>query len=239
MLKLLKNKFIIIFEIFFLVIIIGISVKTLFMIHTQHTTIGKSQVFNIKESYIKNINTPLQNVNENNVNKEINLLSDEKILNENIENNNINKNNQKDINSKSEKVSSNNYTKKQEINNPNIEKSSNNDTNKQTSTSSFKIDNTNSNVNKKNNGSTNTASEVKKSTIYYDRTTSIYANDNATLLRIEYYVNNKLTYYSVVEKFDVATKSYVEKIYKCNRSTNIDPLVRTDEYVNGNLIKSY
>lgn len=81
--------------------------------------------------------------------------------------------------------------------------------------------------------------EAKVPTISYDRTTSIYENDNVTLLRVEYYVNNKLTYYSVIDVFDAKTKSYIEKIYQCNLETNIDPLIRTDEYVNGNLIKSY
>ena len=46
-------------------------------------------------------------------------------------------------------------------------------------------------------------------------------------------------YYSVIENFNAVTKSYTEKIYKCNRETNVDPLVRTDVYANGNLIKSY
>lgn len=81
--------------------------------------------------------------------------------------------------------------------------------------------------------------EIKVPTIFYDRTTSIYENDNVTLLRVEYYVNNKLTYYSVIDAFDATMKSYIEKIYQCNLETNIDPLIRTDEYLNGNLIKSY
>lgn len=80
---------------------------------------------------------------------------------------------------------------------------------------------------------------MKTQAIQYDRTTTIYANDNITLLRVEYYLNNKLTYYSVVEQFDATTKSYIEKIYKCNLETNINPLVCTREYKNGNLIKSY
>ena len=71
--------------------------------------------------------------------------------------------------------------------------------------------------------------------IHYDRTTSIYANDNITLLRIEYYVNNKLTYYSSVEQFDSTTHSYIEKIYEATTLS----LIRTDMYSNGNLVKSY
>ncbi len=36
-----------------------------------------------------------------------------------------------------------------------------------------------------------------------------------------------------------AVKSYIEKIYKCNHETDIDPLIRTDVYVNGQLTESY
>lgn len=75
--------------------------------------------------------------------------------------------------------------------------------------------------------------------IHYDRTTSIYENDNVTLLRVEYYRNNKLTYYSVVERFDSKTKSYIEKIYQCDIDGTTFPLIRTDKYVNGNLVESY
>ena len=81
--------------------------------------------------------------------------------------------------------------------------------------------------------------KVTVPTIYYDRTTSIYENDNKTLIRVEYYSNNKLTYYSVVEQFDIPTTSYVEKIYKYNYETNTEILVRTDIYSNGTLVKSY
>lgn len=81
--------------------------------------------------------------------------------------------------------------------------------------------------------------KVTVPTIYYDRTTSIYENDNKTLIRVEYYANNKLVYYSSVEQFDVATNSYIEKIYKYDYENNIQILVRTDVYSNGNLIKSY
>lgn len=81
--------------------------------------------------------------------------------------------------------------------------------------------------------------KVTVPTIYYDRTTSIYENDNKTLIRVEYYSNNKLAYYSVVEQFDVTTTSYVEKIYKYNYETNTEVLVRTDIYSNGTLVKSY
>lgn len=91
-----------------------------------------------------------------------------------------------------------------------------------------------------NNDETVNNSEVKNlAPIFYDRTTSIYDNDNKTLLRIEYYVNNKLTYYSYIEQFDVTTRSYIEKICKWNYEKNKEVLVRTDVYSNGKLTKSY
>lgn len=218
---------------------VGISTKTLLMFHNTHITIRKSQAFNIKENYIKDVTVDSQNVHENDADKDLNLLSDAKNSSDSSQYDNGNTTNQKTITSKSKKSSSNNDTNKQEFISSNLKKSSNNnDTNKQTATSS-QLKNANSNVNTKNNDSTNVTLEVKKPTIHYDRTTSIYANDNITLLRIEYYINNKLTYYSVIEQFNATTKSYIEKIYQCNRETNIDPLIRTDVYVNGNLIKSY
>ncbi len=150
--------------------------------------------------------------------------------------NNGNKNNQETISSKVEKPNNGN-TNNQEIISSKLEKQNNN-IDESTSTD-FPLNNTNSSENIENQDSTNDTLEVEIPTIYYDRTTSIYANDNVTLLRVEYYKNNKLTYYSVIEQFDVTTKSYIEKIYQCNRETNVDPLIRTDIYVNGNLTKSY
>lgn len=76
-------------------------------------------------------------------------------------------------------------------------------------------------------------------TIYYDRITSIYENDNITLIRREYYVNNRLAYYSFVKQFDAATVSYVELIYQYNYETNSQVLIRTDIYRNGRLENSY
>ncbi len=70
----------------------------------------------------------------------------------------------------------------------------------------------------------------------YDHTTSIYANDNETLLRVEYYdSNNKLTHYSVVSDFDSGSSSYTEKIYTYDWDTETEILQRTDIYVNGEL----
>lgn len=89
------------------------------------------------------------------------------------------------------------------------------------------------------NVNTNLTPEIDHTTIYYDRTTSIYADDNKTLLRVEYYSNNKLVYYSDIEEFDIATKSYIEKIYQWNYEKNTENLIRTDIYSNGILINSY
>lgn len=85
----------------------------------------------------------------------------------------------------------------------------------------------------------NNKEEIKFTPIFYDRTTSIYDNDNITLLRIEYYKNNKLMYYSAIENFNAETKSYIEKIYHYDWDTNIQYLIRTDSYVNGQLVNSY
>ncbi len=195
----------------------GVSTATLPMLNSEQTASRKSQASNTKEDNIKDVTLDSQNTNKKDTDKELDSVSDEQKSSDNSQNNN-------DQN-------------KQATNNPESEKSSNN-TNKQVATSS-QSRNTNNNVSTNKQTSTTTTSEVKTPTIYYDRTTSIYANDNITLLRVEYYKNNKLTYYSVVEQFDAETKSYTEKIYQCNRVTNIDPLIRTDVYVNGNLIKSY
>lgn len=89
------------------------------------------------------------------------------------------------------------------------------------------------------NVNTNLTLEINTPTIHYDRTTSIYDNDKETLLRVEYYLNNRLTYYSDIEEFDIATKSYTEKIYQWNYAKNTEELIRTDIYSNGILINSY
>lgn len=87
----------------------------------------------------------------------------------------------------------------------------------------------------------NNNSEIKKEipSINYDRTTSIYENDNKTLIRVEYYLNNKLVYYSDIEDFDFTTKSYIEKIYQYDFEKEVEYLIRTDKYYNGELIKSW
>lgn len=70
-----------------------------------------------------------------------------------------------------------------------------------------------------------------------ERTTSIYTNDEKTLLRVEYYDSPEHTHmveYSVVTNYDDTTKSYTENIYSCDTNT----LKRTNVYVNGALVSS-
>lgn len=80
------------------------------------------------------------------------------------------------------------------------------------------------------------AAAPPKTEIAYDHTTSIYTNDEKTLLRVEYYNSeNKLAYYSSVEGYDNDTKSYTENIYRYDWDTQTEILERTDVYVNGQL----
>lgn len=70
-----------------------------------------------------------------------------------------------------------------------------------------------------------------------EHTTSIYTNDEKTLLRVEYYDSPEHTHmieYSVVTNYDDTTKSYTENIYSCDTNT----LKRTNVYVNGALVSS-
>lgn len=85
----------------------------------------------------------------------------------------------------------------------------------------------------------NTNQTASSANLNYDRTTKIYADDEITLLRIEYYLNNKLVYYSRVTNFDANTKSYTEKIYQWDYSANRENLIRTDVYSGGKLVSSY
>lgn len=67
----------------------------------------------------------------------------------------------------------------------------------------------------------------------YAHTTSIYSGDG-TLLRVEYYDDNKkLCEYSVVSNYDSSTNSYTEEIYSQDMTH-----VRTDTYVDGALSSS-
>lgn len=73
----------------------------------------------------------------------------------------------------------------------------------------------------------------------YDHTTSIYTNDESTLLRVEYYdENNKLFEYSSVDNYDKDTNSYTETVYKWDNENDTQVTVRTDTYVNGELVSS-
>lgn len=70
-----------------------------------------------------------------------------------------------------------------------------------------------------------------------EHTTSIYTNDEKTLLRVEYYDSPEHTHmveYSVITNYDDTTKSYTENIYSCDTNA----LKRTNVYVNGALVSS-
>ncbi|MCI9586157.1 MAG: hypothetical protein HFH45_05965 [Bacilli bacterium] len=153
--------------------------------------------------------------------------------------NNNDTNTKKDVTSKQETLNSNTNADAQPKTVSETDKADNNvETNNKTNTiSKPQKSTTNTKVDKQ--AIINSTPKVTVPTIHYDRTTSIYENDNKTLIRVEYYVNNKLTYYSVVEQFDIETNSYIEKIYKYDYENNVQILVRTDKYSNGTLIKSY
>lgn len=89
----------------------------------------------------------------------------------------------------------------------------------------------------------NTAANQNNGTVSpaqdYHHTTSIYDNDETTLLRVEYYDdNNKLIKYSSVTEFDSNTNSYKENIYHYDEATSSSVLERTDIYENGVLSSS-
>ena len=193
---------------------LGISVKSFPIFHNVHTTPKMSHASNIKENHVSDEKVDSKSTSQNDTDKNLDSSSNTE-------------------NSSDDSKNNNSEAKKEETIHSKLEKSSSNNTDNQSSVQSQPENNTNSQV------STNTTPKVEAPVFRYDRTTSIYANDNVTLLRVEYYLNNKLTYYSVIEQFDVATKSYIEKIYQCNLETNIDPFIRTDVYVNGTLVKSY
>lgn len=73
----------------------------------------------------------------------------------------------------------------------------------------------------------------------YHHTTSIYTNDESTLLRVEYYdENNTLFEYSSVSDYDKDTNSYTETVYQYDEENQVSVVTRTDTYVNGELISS-
>lgn len=82
------------------------------------------------------------------------------------------------------------------------------------------------------------ASKIVAPSINYDRTTSIYADDDETLIRVEYYLNNKLVYYSYVEEFNAETNSYIERICKWDYEKDTEILVLTNIYSNGIIVSS-
>lgn len=103
----------------------------------------------------------------------------------------------------------------------------------------------NNNVNSSNtnnalvNNSTAASNSNTGSNQNYHHTTSIYDNDEKTLLRVEYYDdNNKLIQYSSVNNFDSSTNSYTKNIYHYDEETEFSVLDRTDIYVNGSLSSS-
>lgn len=85
-------------------------------------------------------------------------------------------------------------------------------------------------------GSSTTANSSVNIGKNYHHTTSIYTNDESTLLRVEYYDdNNKLFEYSQVTNYDKDTNSYTENVYQHD---NVETPIRTDTYVNGELVSS-
>lgn len=236
--------------------VVGGTITQSLPIFDHAHTFKKSQNVHTKENDINDVTNDAKQEQPKDDPNDSSLL-EENHSNDDSENHDNQINQQKTTRSKSEKSNPTNHINTKESTSSQTEKSnniSNQNTEIQTNTQLQEPNHTSdisrqeiaspqlenqSNTNTESENNQNTTVELEIPTIHYDRTTSIYENDNITLLRVEYYVNNKLTYYSVVEQFDATTKSYTEKIYQCNRETNIDPLIRTDIYANGNLVKSY
>lgn len=71
------------------------------------------------------------------------------------------------------------------------------------------------------------------------RTVSYYTNDESTLLRVEYYDDNsKLVEYSAVTNYDKDTNSYTETVYQYDYENNAEVTMRTDTYVDGEIVSS-
>lgn len=80
------------------------------------------------------------------------------------------------------------------------------------------------------------AGNTNKNSQNYHHTTEIYANDNSTLIRVEYYdENNNMFQYSDVKDYDSNTHSYTEEVYSYDKENDVETLERTDTYVNGEL----
>lgn len=215
---------------FMVAVIMGdVSTKMLPMFYNDHGTVKMPQIFNIRNVMTKSKSTYQQEDLKNE-----SSLQNKETSSDTLQDDTMNTNKQESIYSNSEVLNQIDNivasSKVEEKNSINVIENSND-------TVEWKEEY--HNIDRENQDSTKEVLEKEIPTIHYDRTTTIYDNDNVTLLRVEYYINNTLTYYSVIEQFDVTTKSYIEKIYQCNRETNIDPLVRTDVYTNGNLVTTY
>lgn len=99
---------------------------------------------------------------------------------------------------------------------------------------------TNINVNSAENGGDG-SSATSGGTEYgetYHHNTSIY-KDDGSLWRVEYYDdNNRLCEYSDVDNYDKDTHSYTETVYRYDEENDVEIPVRTDTYVNGELVSS-
>lgn len=70
-------------------------------------------------------------------------------------------------------------------------------------------------------------------------TTSIYADDDTTLLRVEYLdENGKVLEYSKVTDYDKDTNSYTETVYMYDWDEEKEYVTRTNTYVDGELVSS-
>lgn len=73
----------------------------------------------------------------------------------------------------------------------------------------------------------------------YHHTSSIYDDDDATLLRVEYLdENGKIVEYSAVTDYDKDTNSYTETVYAYDWDEEKEYVMRTDTYVDGELVSS-
>lgn len=64
----------------------------------------------------------------------------------------------------------------------------------------------------------------------------ILSEDGTTLLRIEYYdAEGQLVFLSEVQDYDIASKSYTELIYFVDETADVQTLLRTDTYAEGEL----
>lgn len=132
-------------------------------------------------------------------------------------------------------ISNNNNT----ANNISADSSANSTNNNSVINNSSNVNSNNTNSSAPVNNSVAASNSNTGSNQSYHHTTSIYDNDEKTLLRVEYYDdNNKLIQYSSVSNFDSNTNSYTENIYHYDNESETSVLDRTDTYVNGSLSSS-